>query len=56
MHDTKTYSDPETFDPFRFVATKAAEAGQEPENGRRGTTFTEASKDFPVWGLGSKAW
>lgn len=50
MHDEAKYYKPYEFDGLRFVKN-TAEAGE-----MRGSHFTDASKDFPVWGIGSKVW
>ena len=54
MHDKSQYPDPEVFDGHRFVKDTGSRAST--SNGMRGTTFTDAAKEFPIWGLGSKAW
>ena len=56
MHDPAKYPEPDAFDPLRFVPVshEAVKGGR--ENPLRGTTVTDASKDFPIWGLGSKVW
>ncbi|OAQ76401.1 cytochrome P450 [Purpureocillium lilacinum] len=45
MHDTKTYAEPNSFDPTRFL----------PKDGKSQRKFTEVSETFPVWGYGSLA-
>lgn len=49
MHDPTRYPQPDEFDGFRFVGKRAG-------LDTRGTTFTDASKDFPVWGFGARVW
>ena len=56
MHDSSQYPNPNTFDGLRFVKTKHATASGPADSILRGTLFTDASKDFPIWGLGSKVW
>ena len=52
MHDKVTYRQPESFDPWRYVHGEVREKA----NPMQGTTFTDASTDWPIWGLGSKVW
>ena len=60
MHNDAKYPHPHEFDGLRFVngggikpgGDKMSEGGEE----MRGTTFTEGTKDFPIWGFGSKIW
>ena len=56
MHDKSRYPNPEDFDGHRFVRNSQSRRPSFPENPMRGTTFTDASEDFPIWGLGSKVW
>ena len=56
MHDRYRYPDPETFDGHRFVKDPENCKPSLSDDDMRGTTFTDASKDFPIWGLGSKVW
>ena len=60
MHNEVKYPHPNEFDGLRFVKnpndipggySKTGDGG-----GMRGTTLTEGSKDFPIWGYGSKIW
>ncbi|MCJ1248353.1 hypothetical protein MMC30_005570 [Trapelia coarctata] len=58
MHNEAKYPNPNAFEGLRFVkdlplptSTFASGMRNEP---MRGTTLTDASKDFPIWGLGSK--
>jgi len=53
-HDESKYPNAGEFDGLRFV--KSTAASKLADNVMRGTTFTDASKDWPVWGLGSKVW
>lgn len=52
MHDESKYPDPNVFDGMRFVKSSP----DAPPSEVQGTRFTDASKDFPIWGLGSKVW
>ncbi|KAG6990988.1 cytochrome P450 [Physcia stellaris] len=54
MHDKSRYPNPEDFDGHRFVRNSQSRRPSFPENPMRGTTFTDASEAFPIWGLGSK--
>ena len=54
MHDELKYPNADTFDGLRFI--KKNNMSGLPDNIMRGTTFTDASTDFPIWGLGSKVW
>ena len=56
MHDESRYPNPEDFDGHRFVDKSQSRNPSLAENPMRGTTFTDASEDFPIWGLGSKVW
>ncbi len=58
MHNEAKYPNPQTFDGLRFVKTSstAAEEGKSDGEEMRGTTLTEGTKDFPIWGFGSKIW
>lgn len=56
MHEKSQYPDPERFDGHRFVKGQKSGNTSSSDNPMRGTTFTDASKDFPIWGLGSKVW
>ena len=49
MHDSAQCLNPETFDGHRIV--KDPQSGNQ-SSSVRGTVFTDASKDFPIWGLG----
>ena len=56
MHDDSKYPNPYTFDGLRFVAYHEDSDRGAKDNDLRGTQLTDASKDFPIWGLGSKVW
>ncbi len=56
MHNESIYHEPNSFDGLRFVKSTAAPASGLRDDSVRGTTFTDASTDFPIWGLGSKVW
>ena len=56
MHDALQYPEPDKFDGHRFVRSANHGTSNSSNAGMRGTTFTEPSKDFPIWGLGSKVW
>lgn len=53
MHNETKYPNPQVFDGLRFV--KDSSTAMEGE-AMRGTTLTEGTKDFPIWGFGSKIW
>ena len=59
MHNEAKYPRPQDFEGLRFAKERdlplgsASGTGDEP---MRGTVLTDASKDFPIWGLGSKVW
>ncbi|KAI9660584.1 MAG: hypothetical protein M1821_009936 [Bathelium mastoideum] len=54
MHDAETYPDPNVFDGYRF-ARKATATKDGQENKVNGTSFADSTKEFPIWGYGSKA-
>ncbi|KAI9690295.1 MAG: hypothetical protein M1822_009256 [Bathelium mastoideum] len=54
MHDAETYPDPNVFDGYRFVR-KATATKDGQENKVNGTGFADSTKEFPIWGYGSKA-
>ena len=56
LHNGSKYPNPESFDGLRFVKDNHSETSPVGDGVMRGTTFTDASKDFPIWGLGSKVW
>ena len=56
MHDSAKYPNPDDFDGLRFVKPSVLTPAVVEEQSMRGTSLTDATKDFPIWGLGSKAW
>ncbi|MCJ1475924.1 hypothetical protein MMC13_004588 [Lambiella insularis] len=57
MHNGARYTNPDVFDGLRFVKNPEAVSKTIKSSGSaemRGTTLTEGSKDFPIWGFGSK--
>ena len=56
MHNELRYPNAKAFDGLRFVQNVHTKASALPNDAMRGTTFTDASQDFPIWGLGSKVW
>ena len=58
MHNKTKYPNPQTFDGLRFVkeSSTASAGGKSEGEEMRGTTFTDGTKDFPIWGFGSKIW
>ena len=59
MHNETKFPRPNEFDGLRFVKGQStASAGNALHQGfgMRGTTFIDASKDFPIWGFGSRVW
>ena len=58
MHNEIKYPRPHTFDGLRFVKDVGTIPGDKESDSRtmRGTTLTEGTKDFPIWGFGSKIW
>ena len=60
MHNEAKYPHPNEFDGLRFLTDPSVVPGGNSKTGdgggMRGTTFTEGSKDFPIWGYGSKIW
>lgn len=65
MHNEVKYPRPHDFEGLRFVkegeklvgsaSVKIGGKGRG-EEPMRGTVLTDASRDFPIWGLGSKVW
>ncbi|KAK8010137.1 cytochrome P450 [Apiospora arundinis] len=49
MHDSRTYAEPDAFDPTRFLPRKDSSTTQQQRK------FVEVSESFPVWGYGSLA-
>lgn len=46
-----------TSSPLSHLSSSSSPTDQaRPSEPMRGTTLTDASKDFPIWGLGSKVW
>lgn len=56
MHNEAKYPNADTFDGHRFIKAENNTDSESADTSLRGTTFTDASKDFPIWGLGSKVW
>lgn len=58
LHDKVKYPNPDSFDGLRFVKEPSAVHGDiKSEGGQmRGTTFTEGTKEYTVWGLGTMIW
>ena len=56
MHNETNYPRANEFDGLRFVPNSTFGKPEREISDQRGTTFTDASKDFPIWGLGSKVW
>ena len=56
LHDETKYPNAETFDGLRFVNQPSSGAQHTQSEQMKGTVFTDASKDWPVWGLGSHVW
>lgn len=49
MQDPANYPDPQTFNPFRFVADKD-------DSPRSEARFSHPSRSFPFWGAVGRAW
>lgn len=56
MHDAEKYPNPDTFDGLRFIPTTHDKFDGASYTPLRGSKVTDASRDFPIWGLGSKVW
>lgn len=58
MHNEEKYPAANKFDGHRFMndSLTNSEHLQSHTGNMRGTGFTDASQDFPIWGYGSKAW
>lgn len=58
MHNEEKYPMPHEFDGHRFINDPFATSKhlRLHDGDMRGTTFADASKDFPIWGYGSKVW
>ncbi len=55
MHDPVKYPNPHEFDGLRFL--KGPDQGSSSvDEPLRGTKLVDGSKDFPIWGFGSKIW
>lgn len=56
LHDEAKYPNADTFDGLRFVDRPSSCGEHTQSEQMKGTVFTDASKDWPVWGLGSHVW
>ena len=57
MLDKSRYPSPQEFNGLRFVDDTIASSSTEiQDSDTRAKGLTEVSKDFIVWGFGSKAW
>ena len=56
MHDESKYPKADVFDGLRFLSRATSDKQGSPSEEMQGTVFTDASKDFPIWGLGSRVW
>lgn len=56
MHNEAKYHSPHDFDGLRFVEKTSEDSTDASSNGARGTRLTDASKDWPIWGLGARVW
>jgi len=56
MHNEAKYPNPHVFEGLRFVKDLPVPLSTARNEPMRGTILTDASKDFPIWGLGSKVW
>ena len=56
MHDETKYPQADEFDGHRFLEESSSKRPPTHTEEMKGTVFTDASKDFPIWGLGSKVW
>ena len=56
MHDSSKYPNADTFDGHRFIKMDDSRETGLLSNPMRGTSFTDPAQNFPIWGLGSKAW
>lgn len=59
MRNEQFFPEPERFDGLRFVKdleASAAAGGKGAGNPMRGTSVTDVSKEYPVWGYGSHFW
>lgn len=58
MHNEEKYPTAHEFDGHRFINDShiTSKHLRSQDDDVRGTTFTDASQEFPIWGYGSKAW
>lgn len=61
MHNEEKYPKAHEFDGHRFINSPPAHPKESKhlrshDSNIRGTTLTDASQDFPIWGYGSKVW
>lgn len=59
MQDSTRYRDPQTFDGFRFAHDNAQHQQHKQSTeipGQKESKFTDATLDWPIWGLGNAAW
>ncbi|QYS95719.1 hypothetical protein H0G86_002994 [Trichoderma simmonsii] len=58
MQDSTRYRDPQTFDGFRFAHDNAQHQRHKQSteiSGQKESKFTDATLDWPIWGLGNAA-
>ena len=56
MRDPANYPSPETFDPLRFATNVIATGETDMEVNAAHVKYTDASYNFPLWGLGKRIW
>ena len=56
MHNETKYPRADEFDGLRFLPNHPSLKQGTHSVEMQGTVFTDASKDFPIWGLGSRVW
>lgn len=60
MQDSTRYRDPQAFDGFRFAYDNAQHQQHIKQSteipGQKESKFTDATLDWPIWGLGNAAW
>ena len=56
MHNESKYPKADVFDGLRFFSGATSHNQGTRSEEMQGTVFTDASKDLPVWGLGSRVW
>ena len=56
MHNETKYPKADEFDGLRFFSNHTSLKQGTYNVEMQGTVFTDASKDFPIWGLGSRVW